>query len=169
MASINNFRLGCLAAVPVGWGEIYAAWGQAALLLLALSRKVGLQFRRFQFIPCGNRSHLQYLSKKAIELPLFFHQGWSGPSYSEFDRAVLAFLDCMQEVKKEAEKGEEPGVFMPCRMHGSKGLIKEPGASGERYSIRTESNTEGRWSKALLVLTNFKCSLDCVSFRYCQK
>lgn len=170
LASINNFRLGCLAAVPVGWDEISAAWGQAALLLLALSRKLGLQFRRFRLIPCGNRSHLQCLSENSVELPLFFHQGQGGPSYCQFDRGMLAFLDCMQQFKKEAEKGEEPGVCMPCQMHAREGLIEEPGAGGECYSIRTHSNTEERWSKALkLVLTNFKCSLDWVSLRYCQK
>ncbi|KAF6073102.1 beclin 2 [Phyllostomus discolor] len=170
LASINSFRLGCLPAVPVGWGEISAAWGQAALLLLALSRKVGLQFRRFRLIPCGTRSRLQYLSKDSIELPLFFHQGRGGPSCREFDRAMLAFLDCMQQFKKEAERGEEPGVCMPCRVHARQGLIEEPGASGECYSIRSESNTEERWSKALqLVLTNLKGGLDWVSSRYCQK
>ncbi|XP_037006797.2 beclin-2 [Artibeus jamaicensis] len=170
VASINNFRLGCLPAVPVGWGEINAAWGQAALLLLALSRKVGLQFRRFRLVPCGNRSHLQCLGQDAPELPLFFHQGQSGPSRSASDRALLAFLDCMTQFKEAVEKGEEPGVCMPCRMHARRGLIEEPGAGGECYSIRTRSNTEERWSKALkLVLTNFKCSLDWVSSRYRQK
>ncbi|XP_045715290.1 beclin-2 [Phyllostomus hastatus] len=170
LASINNFRLGCLPAVPVGWGEISAAWGQAALLLLALSRKAGLQFRRFRLVPCGTRSRLQHLSKDSVELPLFFHQGRGGPSYGEFDRAMLAFLDCMQQFKEEAERGEEPGVCMPCRMHARRGLIAEPGASGEGYSIRSESNTEERWSEALrLVLTNLKCSLDWVCSRYCQK
>ncbi|KAM5301542.1 beclin-2 [Glossophaga mutica] len=170
LASINNFRLGCLPAVPVGWGEINAAWGQAALLLLALSRKVGLRFRRFRLLPCGDRSRLQRLSKNSVELPLFVHQGRSGPSYSEFDRAMLAFLDCMQQFKKEAEKGEEPGVCMPCRMHAREGLIEEPGAGRDCYSIRTDSNTEERWSKALkLVLTNFKRSVDWVSLRYCRK
>ncbi|XP_036913318.1 beclin-2-like [Sturnira hondurensis] len=166
LASINDFRLGCLPTVPVDWGEINAAWGQAALLLLALSRKVGLQFRRFRLVPCGTRSHLRCLSQDSTELPLFFHPGRSGPSRSNFDRALLAFLDCTQQFKEEAERGEEPGVCMPCRMHARHGLLEEPGAGGECYSIRTKSNTEERWSKALkLLLTNFKCSLDWVSSR----
>ncbi|XP_054432447.1 beclin-2 [Pteronotus mesoamericanus] len=170
VALINNFRLGCLRAVPVSWNEVNAAWGQAALLLLALSNKVGLQFRRFRLIPCGSRSHLKYLSKSSVELPLFCDQGQSGPLFSKFDHAMMAFLDCMQQFKKEAEKGEGPGLCMPCRMHVAEGLIQEPGAGGEAYSIRTYPNTQERWSKALrLVLTNLKCSLDWVSLKYCPK
>uniref|UniRef100_A0A8C0QSU6 Beclin 2 n=1 Tax=Canis lupus dingo TaxID=286419 RepID=A0A8C0QSU6_CANLU len=56
---INSFRLGCLPTVPVSWKEINMAWGQTALLLLALSNKIGLEFRRYQLIPCGNRSYLK--------------------------------------------------------------------------------------------------------------
>ncbi|XP_064133018.1 beclin-1 [Loxodonta africana] len=43
---INNFKLGCLSTVPVTWSEINAAWGQTALLLLVLSKKMGLDFQR---------------------------------------------------------------------------------------------------------------------------
>lgn len=43
--TINTFRLGRLPSAPVDWSEINAAWGQTALLLAALARKVNLTFR----------------------------------------------------------------------------------------------------------------------------
>uniref|UniRef100_A0A8C6CQ22 Beclin 2 n=1 Tax=Moschus moschiferus TaxID=68415 RepID=A0A8C6CQ22_MOSMO len=58
---INNFRLGRLPTVPVCWSEINAAWGQTALLLLALANTIGLEFQRYRLIPCGNHSYLRSL------------------------------------------------------------------------------------------------------------
>lgn len=43
--TINTFRLGQLPSAPVDWSEINAAWGQTALLLSALARKVSLTFK----------------------------------------------------------------------------------------------------------------------------
>ena len=39
---------GRLPHVPVEWAEINAAWGQTALLLWALARKVGITFNKYQ-------------------------------------------------------------------------------------------------------------------------
>ncbi|KAM8814547.1 beclin-2 [Rhynchonycteris naso] len=166
LAIINNFRLGYLPNVPVSWDEINAAWGQMALLLLALSNTVGLQFQRYRLVPCGNHSYLKSLTGDGAELPLFCS---SALLYNKFDRAMTAFLDCMQQFKEEAEKGKQ-GLHMPCRIHAGRGLIEAPGAGGELYSIRTHSNTEERWTKALkLMLTNFKWTLAWVSLKYGQK
>lgn len=169
VASINRFRLGCLPSVPVGWDEINAAWGQAALLLLALAKAVGLRFQRFRLVPCGNRSYLESLSEDAAELHLFCNGEQGAFVYSRFDRAMVAFLDCMQQFQAEAEKGES-GVRMPCRIHAEKGLLEEPGAGGQLCSIRTHRNTEEQWTRALkLMLINFEQSLAWVSLRYLQK
>ncbi|XP_066216990.1 beclin-2 [Saccopteryx leptura] len=169
LAIINNFRLGCLPTVPVSWEEINAAWGQTALLLLALSNTVGLQFQRYQLVPCGNHSYLKSLTGDGTKLPLFCSNWPCALLYNKFDRAMAAFLDCMQQFKEEAEKGEQ-GLRMPCRIHVGRGLIEAPGAGGELYSIRTHSNTEEHWTKALkLMLTNFKWTLVWVSLRYGQK
>ncbi|XP_019503103.1 PREDICTED: beclin-2 [Hipposideros armiger] len=101
LAIINNFRLGCLPTVPVCWNEINAAWGQTALLLSALSHSIGLEFQRFQLIPCGNHSYLKSLTDNTTELPLFCHSGQSAFLYNKFDQAMMAFLDCMQQFKEE--------------------------------------------------------------------
>lgn len=169
LATINNLRLGCLPTVPVSWNEINMAWGQTSLLLLALSKTIGLEFQRYRLIPCGNRSYLKSLTDDAGELPLFCSKRKNAFFYNKLDQAMMAFLDCMQQFKEEAEKGKL-GLSMPYRIDVEKGLIEEPGASGGFYSIRTHLNTEEQWTKALkLMLINFKCSLAWVSLRYFQK
>ncbi|XP_016056865.1 PREDICTED: beclin-2 [Miniopterus natalensis] len=169
LAVINNFRLGCVPAVPVSWGEINAAWGQTALLLAALSNAVGLPFQRYRLVPCGGHSYLKSLSDDSLELPLFCAWGPRALPSSRFDQAMVAFLDCMQQFKEGAEKGEQ-GLRMPYRIHADRGLMEDPGVGGGLYSIRTHLNPEERWAKALkLMLTNFKWALDWVSSRYHQK
>lgn len=56
--TINNFRLGRLPSAPVDWSEINAAWGQTALLLNSLARKINLTFERFKLVPFGNHTHI---------------------------------------------------------------------------------------------------------------
>lgn len=56
--TINNFRLGRLPSAPVDWSEINAAWGQTALLLNSLARKINLTFDRFKLVPFGNHTHI---------------------------------------------------------------------------------------------------------------
>ncbi|XP_030158442.1 beclin-2 [Lynx canadensis] len=166
---INSFRLGCLPTVPVSWNEINMAWGQTALLLHALSNKIGLEFQRYQLFPCGNRSYLKSLTDDAIELPLFCITGQITCLDVKFDLAMMAFLDCMQQFKEEAEKGKW-GLCLPCKIHVENGLMEDSGSTGEFYSIRTRLNTEEQWTKALkLMLINFKCSLAWLSLKYCQK
>lgn len=43
--TINGFRLGRLPNQSVEWSEINAAWGQAAILLYSLAKKIGLIFQ----------------------------------------------------------------------------------------------------------------------------
>lgn len=57
--TINNFRLGRLPSSPVDWSEINAAWGQAALLLSGMARKINLTFENYKLVPYGNHSHIE--------------------------------------------------------------------------------------------------------------
>lgn len=57
--TINNFKLGRLPSSPVDWSEINAAWGQSALLLTALARKVNLTFDKYRLVPFGNHSYIE--------------------------------------------------------------------------------------------------------------
>lgn len=68
--TINGFRLGRLPNVQVEWSEINAAWGQAALLLYCLAKKLNLTFERYRLVPYGNYSFLECLDDKSKQLPL---------------------------------------------------------------------------------------------------
>ena len=68
--TINGFRLGRLPTVPVEWSEINAAWGQAALLLHCMAKKISLTFQRFRLVPYGNFSFLESLDDRSKQLPL---------------------------------------------------------------------------------------------------
>ncbi|KAL4828374.1 hypothetical protein H8958_011693 [Nasalis larvatus] len=163
---INKFRLGCLPTVPVGWNEINAAWGQAALLLLALANTIGLQFQRYRLMPCGDHSYLKPLTDDHTELQLFCYGGQDVFLNNKFDRAMVAFLDCMQQFKEEAEKGEL-GLCLPYRIQVETGLMEDADGRGECYSIRTHLNTQELWTKALkFLLINLKWSLIWVASRY---
>lgn len=129
--TINNFRLGRLPSAPVEWSEINAAWGQTALLLTALARKMNLTFKRYKLVPYGNHSYIEVLGE-GKELPLFGSGGFRFFWDSKIDAAMVAFLDCLQQFKEEVEKGNS-GFCLPYKM--SKGKIEDP-ATGNSYSIK---------------------------------
>lgn len=72
--TINNFRLGRLPTVPVNWSEINAAWGQTALLLSSLARKMNLTFKRYLLVPYGDHSYIEEL-ETGKQLPLHVKGG----------------------------------------------------------------------------------------------
>lgn len=160
--TINSFRLGRLPSAPVDWSEINAAWGQTALLLHALSRKINLTFQRYRLVPYGNHSYIEVLEDHK-ELPLF---GSGGIRYlwdNKFDAAMVAFLDCLQQFKEEMERGNSE-FCLPYRME--KGKI-EDSATGTSLSIKIQFNSEEQWTKALkFLLTNLKWALAWVSSQF---
>ncbi|XP_038205486.1 beclin-2 [Arvicola amphibius] len=165
---INNFRLGRLPGIQVGWSEINAAWGQTALLLFNLSKIAGLQFQRYQLVPCGDHSYIKSFDGDGVLL--LFSDGSHNVFYdNKYDRAMKAFLDCLQQFVKVVE--EEEGLFLPYRIHVNGGMLEDVTGSGECYSIRTHLNTEDEWAKALkFMLTNLKLILAWASSRYyCKK
>ncbi|KAF0293328.1 Beclin-1-like protein [Amphibalanus amphitrite] len=150
--TINNFRLGRLPSVPVDWWEINAAWGQTALLLTALARKIGLQFSKYKIVPFGNHSYVQVLAD-GRELPLYGAGGFKFIWNPKFDAAMVAFLECLQELQEKIESGDAK-FRLPYRV--SKGKIEDPQA-GTAYSVKIQLNSEEHWTKALkYMLTNLK-------------
>uniref|UniRef100_A0A8C6R7Q5 Beclin 2 n=1 Tax=Nannospalax galili TaxID=1026970 RepID=A0A8C6R7Q5_NANGA len=162
---INNFRLGCLPGLRVGWNEISAAWGQTVLLLLALSKTVGLQFQRYQPVPCGNHSYLKSLTSDGVMLPLFSDGSHSVFLNNKFDLGMTAFLDCLQQLVVEVGKGKED-LCLPYVIHVKEGLIEDAWGRQECCSIRTHLNTEQQWTQALkFMLINLKWILSWASVR----
>lgn len=129
--TINNFRLGRLPSAPVDWSEINAAWGQTALLLSALARKMNITFERYNLVPYGSHSYIEDLVSKK-ELPLFGTGGFKFLWDTKFDAAMVAFLDCVQQFKDTVEK-EDEGFCLPYRI--DKGKI-EDSSTGSSYSIK---------------------------------
>ncbi|XP_049834061.1 beclin-1-like protein [Schistocerca gregaria] len=160
--TINNFRLGRLPSVPVDWSEINAAWGQTALLLAALARKMNLSFKEYRLVPYGNHSYIEVL-KDNRELPLYGSGGFRFLWDTKFDSAMVAFLDCLQQFKEQVEKGDS-GFCLPYRME--KGRI-EDSATGNSYNIKIQFNSEEQWTKSLkFLLTNLKWGLAWVSSQF---
>jgi len=163
-ATINGFRLGRLPHVPVEWAEINAAWGQTALLLWALARKVGITFNKYQVVPYGSYSYIKNLTDEKT-LPLYGSGGFRMIFDSKFDSAMVAFLDCLTQFANEVQRH---GAFsLPYEM--DKGKIRDSN-SGQWYSIKLQFNSEDLWTKALrYMLTNLKWGLAFVSMQYTSK
>ncbi|XP_031617854.1 beclin-1-like protein [Contarinia nasturtii] len=160
--TINTFRLGRLPSAPVDWSEINAAWGQTALLLSALARKVNLTFERYRLVPYGNHSYIEVL-ENGKELPLYGTGGFRFFWDTKFDAAMVAFLDCLAQFKDEVEKGDKD-FCLPYRI--DKGKIEDT-STGSSYSIKIQFNSEEQWTKALkFLLTNLKWGLAWVSSQF---
>lgn len=163
--TINNFRLGRLPSVPVNWSEINAAWGQTALLLASLARKMGLTFKRYALVPYGDHSYLEEL-ETGKQLPLHVKGGKKFYWDTKFDAAMVAFVDCFQQFKDEVEKSGS-GFCLPYKM--DKGKIENT-ATGIAYSIKIQLNSEEQWTKALkFLLTNLKWGLAWISSQFVEE
>lgn len=161
---INNFRLGRLPNAPVDWSEINAAWGQTALLLSSLARKINFKFERFEIVPFGNHSYIESLEDHK-ELPLYGSGGFRFLWDTKFDAAMVAFLDCLQQFKEQVKKGDSE-FCMPYKI--DRGKIEDT-ATGNTYSIKIQFNSEEQWTKALkYLLTNLKWGLAWVSSQFSE-
>ena len=157
--TINGLRLGRLQTVPVEWSEINAAWGQTAFLLNTLARVVGLKFEHFKLFPYGNQSFIEPLDGKRRTLPLYSTSGLRLFTDSKFDAAMVAFLDCLNQVKQYIESNSHPHFMLPYKI--DKDRI---GDDKEFYSIKTQFNSPERWTRALkFVLTNLRWALTWVA------
>lgn len=158
--TINGLRLGRLQTVPVEWAEINAAWGQTVFLLRTLVHFTGVEFERYRLVPYGNQSFLEPLEGKRKLLPLYSSAGLRIFTDSKFDAAMVGFLDCMNQLKIHIEKTSQPHFMLPYTIDKDK--IGD--ATKEFYSIKTQFNTQERWTKALkFLLTNLRWALTWVA------
>eukprot|EP00732_Lithocolla_globosa_P002998 Lithocolla_globosa_v1_NODE_2209_length_2108_cov_67.504627.p1 type:complete len:507 gc:universal NODE_2209_length_2108_cov_67.504627:1539-19(-) len=152
--TISNFRLGRVPSTPVEWNEINAAWGQAVLLLNTLAKSVhNFKFSTYKLINLGSFSRIERITpennKASYEL---YGSGEFGRLFSNrrFDTAMVAFLDCINQLAKHAEK-LDPNFKLPYRIDGDK--------IGE-LTIKYTFNQDVMWTKALkYMLTNLKWCL----------
>ena len=111
--TINGLRLGRLQTVPVEWAEINAAWGQTTFLLSTLARVAGIRFERCKLVPYGNQSFVEVLDGKRRILPLYSTSGLRLFTDSKFDGAMVAFLDCLCQLKEHIEGSSQPHFMLP--------------------------------------------------------
>ena len=158
--TINGLRLGRLQTVPVEWVEINAAWGQTAFLLSTLARFTNIEFERYRLVPYGNQSFIEPLEGKRRLLPLYSSAGLRLFTDSKFDNAMVAFLDCLNQLKQHIESTSHPHFVLPYAIDKDK--IGE--ANKDFYSVKTQFNTQERWTKALkFLLTNLRWALTWVA------
>lgn len=159
--TINGLRLGRLQTVPVEWGEINAALGQAALLLVTLARNAGATFVRYKVMPYGNQSFVDVLEgkKKNQHWPLYSSAGLRIFADSKFDLGLVAYLDCLNQLKQHIEQSSRSRFALPYTI-----LKDRIGNGKEFYSVKTQFNTLEGWTKALkFVLTNLRWALTWIS------
>lgn len=158
--TINGLRLGRLITVPVEWGEINAAWGQCALLLCCLARYANLEFQKYRVIPCGSQSVVEQQPEKAgrspVPLPLYTSGGYRFMLDSKFDRAMIGYLDCLNQLKGYIEESSG-GYKLPYRIDKDR-LVDDD--QNKAYLIRMQGNSPEHWTKALkYMLTNLQWAI----------
>ncbi|CAH8478616.1 unnamed protein product [Schistosoma turkestanicum] len=149
---INGLHLGRLPNRPVGWEEINAAWGQCALLLQCIGKKLNYTFQNHRIVPMGSQSKMIQLSISK-EFPLYYTTGGMRLlSAGKFDTAMINFLDCLNQAQQIIE--HTSNIQLPFRIK-DKGKLQDP--DGQIYSIRWNGNSEENWTKTLkMMLINMK-------------
>uniref|UniRef100_V5EEM5 Uncharacterized protein n=2 Tax=Kalmanozyma brasiliensis (strain GHG001) TaxID=1365824 RepID=V5EEM5_KALBG len=108
IATINGLRLGRLPGQPVEWNEINAAWGQTALLLDVLSRKLNIAFRGYRLIPKGSFS------------VVYRYEDARTQHYSSASSSASTYLPSSAATDAaEAADGEESGEKTVYELYGS--------------------------------------------------
>jgi beclin 1 len=109
------------------------------------------------------------LPNAAIDLPLYCAGGVKFLGNAKFDTAIVAFIDCVNQLQQrvqhmhttlqqtassevDAQTVSSSAFTLPYTM------LKDKLIGGEReYSVKTEFNSEERWTKAMkYLLTNMK-------------
>ncbi|KAF7257791.1 hypothetical protein EG68_04758 [Paragonimus skrjabini miyazakii] len=150
---INGLHLGRLSNRPVSWEEINAAWGQCAMLLQCIVRKINYTFQDYRVVPLGSQSKVIDLSNHK-EYPLYYAtSGMQLFGVSKFDNAMCIFLKCLNQVQLVVE--ELTQTKLPYWIKDG-GKIHDP-REGRTYSIKWSGNSEENWTKALkMMLLNMK-------------
>ncbi|KAF2772125.1 APG6-domain-containing protein [Teratosphaeria nubilosa] len=142
--TINGLRLGRLADHPVEWPEINAALGQAVLLLVVVSEKLGYKMRGYKVLPIGSTSKLVLEDPDAVPAGHGKQKGTIyelyssgalpfglGAFYGGFDTAMYAFLECLRQLgehvettSSSAQAAGAPGLKMPYEIVTSKDVAR---------------------------------------------
>ncbi|KAG0310917.1 autophagy protein 6 [Linnemannia gamsii] len=152
-ATINGFRLGRLPTQPVDWAEINAAWGQTLLLLHTIANKLNFEFKTYRLVPLGSFSRIDKIEGDRASYELYGSGEYAiGRVFlnRRFDNAMVAFLNCLQQLGDYAEQqgGQGPRLELPYK------IVKD--RIGDA-SIKLHFSQGETWTRALkYMLTNTK-------------
>lgn len=161
--TINGLRLGRLAPPnTVDWMEINAAWGQAALLLVTVARKLHFTFKGFRIKPMGSATKIDKIEPpppssssattpqaphpKSTPLDLFS----SGDLplgrmllHRRLDAGMVAFLDCIRQLGEFVETTSSTANPQHNNMQAGPVSSTKPGRKGQGglklpYAIRKD-------------------------------
>lgn len=160
--TINGLRLGRLADHPVEWPEINAALGQALLLLVVVSEKLGCKIKGYKLIPLGSTSKIILEDPDAVPTGAGKAKGTVhdlsssgtlpfglGAFYGGFDNAMVAFLECLRQVGEHVERSSTrtasaPSLKMPYDIQTGKDTGKIGGVKIGLSGV----GKEDQWTKA---------------------
>ncbi|KAF9105549.1 autophagy protein 6 [Mortierella sp. GBA35] len=152
-ATINGFRLGRLPTQPVDWAEINAAWGQTLLLLHTIANKLNFEFKTYELVPLGSFSRIDKIEGDRASYELYGSGEYAiGRVFlnRRFDNAMVAFLNCLQQLGDYAEQqgGQGQRLELPYK------IVKD--RIGDA-SIKLHFSQGETWTRALkYMLTNTK-------------
>ncbi|EPQ29019.1 uncharacterized protein PFL1_03309 [Pseudozyma flocculosa PF-1] len=141
-ATINGLRLGRLPGANVEWNEINAAWGQTALLLSTLARKLDVDFQGWRILPKGSFSTVHRTDGDRAVYELYGSGDWQIGRLLQsrrFDHAMVGFLDCLKQLATWASQRDE-SLRLPHAIN--KDRIGEA-------SIRLQFGQDETWTRAL--------------------
>ncbi|PAA51969.1 hypothetical protein BOX15_Mlig013517g3, partial [Macrostomum lignano] len=151
IASIGGFRMGRPAGGQIDWAELNAGWGQCALLLQAVSHRLGFASTVYTVVPCASQSEMRLLAT-GRSLPLYSSHGRLF-SDSAFDSGMSAYLSCVTELLAFVRDRYGKDRLAPYPLHPP----KEIEDSGQRFAIVRAGNKDERWTMALrLMLLDIK-------------
>ncbi|CAG8458082.1 10210_t:CDS:2 [Paraglomus brasilianum] len=140
--TINGFRLGYLPTQRVEWNEINAAWGQTVLLLSTIANKLNFTFKTYRLIPLGSFSKIEKIEGDRAVYELYGSGDYAISRVFQngrFDTAMVAFLNCLQQLGEYAEK-QDRNIKLPYRINKDK--------IGD-VSIKRHIGHDEQWTRAL--------------------
>lgn len=180
--TINGLRLGRLPERLVDWTEINAAWGHTCLLLAVISEKLGCTLRGYELLPMGSTSRVRVykqtrsgpgatisagntssLKPTSVAHKLFYNgdalSTLGGLFHTDFDSAMIAFLECLRQVIEHAHKTPlqlADGSMVECLRISYK--IERDRIGDHSIKLSGLGNQEVEWSRA--------CKLTLICCKY---
>lgn len=129
IATVNSFRLGCLPGVEdVEWSEINAGFGQVALMMASLAKRLNMEYNHYEIVPHAHRSYVRLTDAIGFVRVALYATGFEWNT--RFDRATTALLDCIGQLETRIQRLDN-GFKLPYTLVGA--TIQSEW--GEAYSI----------------------------------